>query len=305
VERRLAGRAPALRGAALAAQGLAAAAPALPGLLPGAYQGATQEHVLALLSRLRDDPAARPGAVLGPWDLGHHVLAAAGRPVVTSPFGTEGGAGAMEDGAAFDLATDERATAAILARRGVAYVLSAPPTPYVAVSQRLAGVSDLVTRPGGPLAGYHYAVADRFNDLVVVRLYYGAGVAARGLPGPALGGFRLVDEAARPGGALPDLRLFEVVPGLRLRVRAPPGRRVTARTALQAPVAGTVPWLTVVDPGPDGVAELRLPFSAGWNGRVQASPFLVTDGDRVALLSPTEAQVRAGATVELTLPGGR
>ncbi len=95
------------------------------------------EEVEEALRRLR--PAGGHdfrSAVLAPWELGHHVLFHAERPVIVSPFGTEGGAGSMEDVTQFYTEADPAAAEALLARRGVRYVMLRSPVEEVA---RLVG----------------------------------------------------------------------------------------------------------------------------------------------------------------------
>ncbi|HEY6221600.1 MAG TPA: hypothetical protein VIX13_03600, partial [Candidatus Eisenbacteria bacterium] len=55
-------------------------------------------HLIPLLRWLRGQPGARPDrlAVMADWSVGHIVQYFSGKPVLVSPFGTEGGAGAME-----------------------------------------------------------------------------------------------------------------------------------------------------------------------------------------------------------------
>jgi dolichyl-diphosphooligosaccharide--protein glycosyltransferase len=232
-------------------------------------------------------------AVFAPWDYGHHVLALANRPVVASPFGTEGGAGAMEDLAAFYTELDAAAAERLLARRGVQYVLLRYPREQVA---SLVG-HGVRTGPGGAQFVRHVAL-EQIPRLVVSRLYdeLGAGLDDGS---PALEGFRLVDRQDEDTDV--PVRLFEVVPGVTVSLRGgSPGARVSAIVYLRARSGGTT-WRTSRTLDARGEATLRLPYATGRNGALGASAFTLTDGTRTRSLALSEEQVVGGARVEVDL----
>lgn len=151
-----------------------------------------------------------------------------------------------------------------------------------------------------------------FRMLVVTRLWLWDGMwgEANGQPlhdGPAaLGGFRLVGESGTKSiwqtVGVPFFKLFQVVPGVIVRVRgAPPRGRVEASTVLVTNAGRRLEWVTHDFAGADGTATLRLPYSTGGNGAVMAAPWLVKDGRRETGLALTEREVLFGATVELKL----
>lgn len=233
-------------------------------------------------------------AMLTPWPYGHHALFLAGRPVIASPFGTEGGAGALEDLAAFYTEADPAAAERLLARRAVQYVLLRNPTEDVALLVGHGGR----TGTGGVQARHHVAL-ERIPSLVVTRLYGAAGSGSDDPAWPGLEGFRLVDEED------PDtvpVRLFEVVPGATVAVRGgTPGGRVTATVGLAAPFGGEGAWRTVRALDARGEAVLRLPYATGPNGRIIARAWVLTDGRRSAALALSEQQVTEGARVTVDL----
>lgn len=253
------------------------------------------DAILRAVGPLRDT-SLPGGAVLVRWDAGHHARYASGRPGVASPFGTEGGPDALADVAAFFLAEDPVETAALLARRGVRWVVLDDPANAVLEATALAGSPNPpVVRVGDPLHGFAIHCEERYDRLVAARLYYAAGAATPAQP-VALGGFRLISDS---GAASAPVRLFEVVPGAVVEIRgaqagAPVEARVDVTTAL-----GSFPWRTSVSASEDGRAELTLPFSSGRNGQVRATPYWITAGTASAMLSLDEDEVRRGAHVAL------
>lgn len=280
--------------AAAVAAAVVALAPMVPALARGLPDigGPGLER---LLLRLREAPEQGDRrAVLAGWPVGHHVLHLARRPVIASPFGTEGGASAMEDLAAFFTEADPSAAERLLARRGVQYVLLRNPMEDVAALVGHGGRSGLA----GVQATRHVAL-ERLPMLVVTRLYDTVGSGTDDPAWPGLGGFRLVDE--EDPDAIP-LRLFEVVAGARVAIRGgTPGGRVTAQVTLVAPFGGEGTWQTVAALDAHGGATLRLPYATGPNGQIVARAWSVSDGRRTVALQLSEAQVLGGADVALDL----
>jgi hypothetical protein len=99
---------------------------------------------------------------------------------------------------------------------------------------------------------------------------------------------RLVDEAGEPRA--PRAKLFERVPGARLRVTGiPPGVDVFATTTVVTPLGREFVWRSSARPDPGGSAELRVPYATGANGAVRASAFVVEAGDRRVVSVPGSA----------------
>jgi len=280
--------------AALAA-GAVALAPTVPTLAePVDDMGAGGLETLLL--RIRESPEQRDGrAVLAPWTWGHHILFLAGRPVIASPFGTEGGAMAMEDVTAFYTESDPEAAERLLRRRGVQYVLVKDPVKHVAM---MLG-HGVLSGAAGVKAGSNVALA-HVRDLVVMRLFEAAGTASVEAERPALEAFRFVDEEGDPDTS--PVRLFEVVPGATVRIRGgAAGGRVTAMLGLMTPNGAEGEWRTVRRLDERGEASARLPYATGRNGRIVAGEYRLSDGQRSARLSLTEHQVVGGAELVVDL----
>jgi asparagine N-glycosylation enzyme membrane subunit Stt3 len=273
------------------------AASALPGLraLPGPHP---RLEALARAAAPLADPALPRGAVLARWDAGHHLRYASGRPVIASPFGTEGGEGALEDAASFFLAEDPAEAAALLARRGVRFVVLDDPANAVLEAVAVAGSPrPPVVKVGDAQGGSSIHCEPWYDRLVAARLYFSTGQSTLQDP-VALGGFRLVSDAGDPSA---PVRVFEVVPGAAVAVRgARPGARVEARTEITTAL-GAFRWTARATADLLGRAELRLPFSTGRNGQVLASPYAVADGATTVLLRLGEDEVRRGSPVEIAL----
>lgn len=292
-----------LRAVAAAALACAVVAPVVPEhLAPAPQLGRAEEAVL----RAAADAPVAPGAeaVMAPWSLGHLVQFFADRPVVASPFGTEGGATALPDAAAFWFATDQATAEEVLSRRRAGLVLLAD-----VVSE--AGVLQAFAAPGAPRALEPGLAPDGrrvsrdtedFWRLLPNRLYFDDGLATGG--GPPLDAFRLLAEtpATAPENAARETqwKLFERVPGARVEVAGAAGP-VRAEVRLVTAAGRHLVWSVVAAPGPDGRARLRLPYATGANGLVTASPWIVDDGVRSVELTVPETEVRAGRVTAVTM----
>jgi dolichyl-diphosphooligosaccharide--protein glycosyltransferase len=280
---------------------LLAVAPGLP-VLRASFV-ADDPALEAALEVLRTSPSQGDRqAVLAPPDLGHHVIALADRPVLASPFGVEGGPGAMSDFAAFYAESDLAAMEALLARRGIQFVLLQRPLVHAVLLFGHVGTSTGLAAElgvGAPLA--------TLEELIAVRLHQDFGRPTVNPPRPALDAFRLVyDEQQREGMDPGDVhRLFEYVAGARVLVRGAGAHRpVTATVSLEAPWGGQTEWIETRTAEEGGEALLRLPYATGPNGRILAGPWLVTDGVRTARLEVSEEDVLGGRplTVDLRPP---
>jgi hypothetical protein len=267
--------------------GLIAVAPTATGLLSSAGDESIATDVEDLMVRIRALPAQGDRqAVFAWWDQGHQLQYLSRRPVLASPFGTEGGRNAMEDMAAFLMEPDPEAAERLLARRAVQYVLLDEPKrkAFQILSYGMRG-------PSGERFPFRLP-----NDLVSTRLFETLGSAVEGpVPRPALPAFRVVDEAMGPGG---PVRLFEWVPGARVAVRAcRPGAHVTASIELKSPSGSTSLWWTSAEADREGTARLRLPFASGEHGRFRTGSWTLDEGPRSVALQLSEAQVLGGAEV--------
>lgn len=306
-----AGAAAARRARAVAA--LVVIAPALAGLAPGfeAEAGYVTTNV-PLLQFLRDAAPASPDrpAVLSSWSLGHAIQYYANKPVVVTPFGTDGGAGAMEDSAAFFLARDPAAAEAVLERRRVGFVLLFN---VIGEVQTLHGVA----APGLPepaslvrsLGGASFELTESFLALPISRLYFHDGSAGRRDALPGLGAYRLLFETAstRPANWVDEkqAKLFSVVPGATVRVgNAKPGGKVVVLVPVSTNTGRQFVWATSALADADGRAVLRVPYATGANGRVQAARYAVGDGERAVEVAVSEEAVTTGGSVAVDLSAG-
>ncbi len=296
--------------------GLCVVAPMLPMLLDvwrlGEYQPLSQSR--PVLEWLGSVPAPRTDrqGVLAPWDLGHAVQYYARKPVLVSPFGTDGGEGAMEDAAAFYLTPQPDAGEALLTRRGIGFVLLTNPASDYGM---LAGFVPedtpkpvrFVERRGG---------VDIFDPtgalwpLPVSRLYFLDGAESPDTRLPALDGYRLLFEtpSTRPGSWIQEaqFKLFGVVPGAAVAVRnARPAVRVVGQVWVLTNSGRPFVWSTSGQSDAVGTVTLRVPYATGLNGQVRALPSRVSDGERAAQVVLTEAAVTTGETVGVDLGGTR
>lgn len=269
-----------------------------PGIAP-----ATQET----LEWLRSQPASeeRP-AVMAPWNLGHAVLYVAKRPVISSPFGTEGGEGAMEAAAAFYFAQSAQAAVRVLDQRQVGWVLLANPLDAMENTWSFAPA-------GSPKAshvsrdlwkGRRSEVSVQAFQLAASRLYYGDGALTPG--SPAFPKLRLLYESqgAPPSAPLNDrrLKLFGYVQGAVLEaIGGKPGATLTASTWLVTNQGRRFLWSTSTPLNAQGSGQLELPYASGLNGAVQASAWTITDGATESKLEVSELQVLKGERLRVPL----
>ena len=301
-------RGPRARGAALVAGALLVVAPGLPTLVSaeivrGADRRASgQMEVVEQLARLPVDPVAP--AVMAGLSYGHLVRYYAARPVVASPFGTEGGQGAMQDMAAFFDSADPGELEAIAARRKVGLLLLGPPTVEVLDAAGFApsGTPPAFTERRDAVEGVARGLLPRFWDLAVSRLYYFDGmsspVSAERL---AVGGWRLLCEStatdAELGFAVPAYRLLGAVPGARLEIEAPVG--AMAAVEIRTNTGRRFTWRTEASAASDGLVRLRVPYATGANGLVTAGACAVFAGGSSSALTLSAQEVERGAVRRL------
>lgn len=249
-------------------------------------------------------PAPGREAVLAPWTFGHAIQFFAGRPVVTSPFGTAIGEGGMRASAAFWHARTPRDAEAVLARRRVGLLLLGPVISETATLQAFAppGTAVALDDHGDITRLREWTLTPRFDALVPTRLYYGNGSGAPGRA--ALDGFRLLAETDTTSPDVPAAEtrwmLFEPVDGARVVVS---GVRSTVHAEVDVITNAdrAFTWRTEAAPGPDGTASLRLPYASGPNGGVQASAWRIGDGSREIRFVAHEEDVLLGRVHRIAL----
>jgi dolichyl-diphosphooligosaccharide--protein glycosyltransferase len=248
---------------------------------------------------------APPGheAVLADWSLGHLVQYYGAKPVIVSPFGSDGGAGAMEAAAAFYLASDEVAAERALAERRVGYVLLNDPYGNAWVSAEFSrSPPPELLRLAWPDGS---AMPESFGTWPMTRLYFFDG----GSPGqrlPAMSTFRLLfDTPPTKSGIAPTgmFKLFGFVPGAIVAIEgAPPGSQALAEVSVLTNTGRAFVWRTWAVADGRGTVELRVPYVTGENGLVRAGPCVVRIASRAAVVTVTEDQVRTGQRVSAALP---
>jgi hypothetical protein len=248
-------------------------------------------------------PDGREG-VLASWELGHLVLYHAGKPVVASPFGTEGGPGALQDTARFQFSDDASEAEGILLRRRIGFVVSGWPMLQAYMDGQLASPgNDLVRQTCDYGRGLVIDYAPAYLDRTGPRLFFLDGLPRPDGPGPSFGGLRLLYETTP--GRKEQIKIFGVVAGARIRVvGAAPGEPVRGEVQLQTNQRRQLTWRTEAEAGLDGSAELRLPYATGMNGTVVAGAWRIVGGAREVVLPVAEDDVVLGRTVEVHLAAG-
>jgi asparagine N-glycosylation enzyme membrane subunit Stt3 len=236
------------------------------------------------------EPGPEPEyGIIAPANIGHALQYVARRPTATDPFWAYIGRENWERSAAFHRSRSEREALDHAAALEGRYV---------------------VTLPGAA------------RGTIVNRLHNHDG---RSSGDRSLGHFRLLTEAPRGGasiqaifghgsGDLAPYKLFEIVRGAVLEVRAEPGRRATASVDLVTPGGRAFLYRNGGRVGADGLARITLPYPTdadappgargGASRAVTAAqgPYRVRVGSVERTLRVSGAAVRAGERIEIDLP---
>lgn len=264
---------------------------------------------LAELERARAAEEGRPGAAMNPWPLGHKLLYVASTPVTTTPFGSYAGRAGFEDSTDFFLARDERVARDILARRG---------TRWVVVDNDLGTIGAAIVGRGEDPRTYYgrealldgriaYAFRLPLIETAYFRLTRLAGSEATVATGgaepqhvSAMRGLRLVIDSASDD-AIGFAKVYEVVPGARVRVQASPGATVVARYEFRSDAGRRRAYEQSARADADGVALLELPYSSERPDLGQTSAWRITADDASTELRVAEDDVRTGRERTVTL----
>jgi dolichyl-phosphooligosaccharide-protein glycotransferase len=275
-------------------------------LLPASYYFAhgglrpdpvTSEVIRALeWLRARPLPDADHASVFSEWDWGHLIQYFAARPAVATPFGSDGGEGAIEDAAAFFLTRSPAEASRILSQRHARHLLTVDPVTQAAESAPYApsGHPSPVSVSWHPIRGPHLSVTPEVDDLVAVRIHYDNGLSAHGLP--TLDRYRLLYEGRAIGPQ--QVRLFEIVPAAELRISgAAPDATIRVTVSLRTNQDRGTSWYASSPADDQGRASIRVPFSSGANGAVLAGSFSVDCGGPSVVVAVPAAAVEGGQRV--------
>lgn len=274
---------------------------------------ARPRSLLAFLERAEPRLAGRPGTlhygVLTSWLDAHPFLYATGRPVMVSSFGTRDADRMNRIGFSILLADDERTAWQRLRAHDIRYLLVSSIHRQINTMARMAGLDRRLMEVATGVADgrfvRRYQPLQPFRHCLHTRLFLGDGAGRRagGVDHRGLAHFRLLAESRQRihlfGAEVPRFRLFEVVPGARLRGRAPPNASVRLRLPLVTETGRAFDYRRQIQAGPDGRFELGVPYATPGPGRHTPArgPYRLRLGDGRATVEVTLAQVRSGAGV--------
>lgn len=252
--------------------------------------------------------------VLAPWDWGGWIETIAERPSVATSFGRE--AFGMEELSSFLLAPDPGRAVDVLAPNRIRYVVLASPFRSLGTHARLLGAPPeaYVREIRGPRGALIYAPTAGALALPSVRLFFADGRAAEAGPlrFEPVEGFRLAFESAG-SEPVPDIpwdvkrvKVFEVVEGARLAVRAAPGRAVTLTQPVETNQGRTFVHEVRKVCGDDGTVSFRVPYApktAPWVTGSTGPVTVVADADRVTV-EVAASDVASARTLTVRLPAG-
>ncbi len=220
------------------------------------------------------DPEQEPAyGVLGPWHAGHAIEYTGRRPAVVDNFGDDLGPENFARAARYFRSAEPEA-AAIAAALGARYVV-------------VGRVFDFGPPAPGPESSFR-ALSERDG--------------AAGSDGePAWVRHRLVYESRPVGGSGPDrpslYRVYELVPGARIRGRAAPGARVELELTVWSNRLRAFAYRSAARADAAGSYRFRVPYAIGGEpGAVRTAPaYRLRCGDAVAEVHVPESAVLSGA----------
>jgi hypothetical protein len=268
---------------------------------------------LRALARATNEPER--GVVLAEWSFGHYVQYYGRHPAAVDNFGDW--LSDLSLPRRVLLAESEAEAEALLDRAGVRYLLVGE------LAETLSGLlpadADRARLVAASRPAPDRTLAIEFRPEIVATVLFRAarqlGTAALRPGGdlvPPLRGLRLIGESAAgetldDGRELPWFKLYERVPGARLRVGGlEPGTPVALEAELVSPRGRAFPWLDAVRAGPDGIAELRFPYSTEAASGARPLAIRLRAGARdVDVRGIPERVAREGLALDFTLSPAR
>lgn len=283
-------------------------------LLAGDPAIAAERDVAEFLARARHRiGAAASGSdgVLSPWRLGHRIQYLTGQPVVTNNFGSYIGRESYLDGHRFFLASDEAEGVAILRRRHVRYVVSSFDLPSAGSAVRALGLDQFAyfarsrsDRGEESINLLPPAMRTLFFRLAILegseRTFHNDRGGELRIAG--LGRFRLLADA-RVDGKPDHPKLFELVPGATLEVRADPGETVWIRYRFTSDTARAHLYERSAVASERGVASFVVGYPSDWPELGFSSRYEIEVSGVLFHVAVPETAIAAGATVVAELPG--
>lgn len=257
----------------------------------------------------RGDPP--PPAVLAEWSYGHFIQYHGRHPAVVDNFGSH--VGDPTKVRAFFLEADEGRALAFAESVGARYALVAdlPSTfagmiPDAAIIRRYLAQSRLVEPGLGEM---------RFTEEILPTLLYrlaqrnGGGVTGGEFDYvPPLAHLALVTESVETlpdEPAVPLLKLYEIVPGARVRVEGlAPGAEALLLATIRSPRGRAFPYVARLRADAAGAVEVPLPYPTdAAPGRARAARCEIDlGGETIPITGITEEMVRSGAAVSAGAP---
>jgi asparagine N-glycosylation enzyme membrane subunit Stt3 len=210
-------------------------------------------------------------------NLGYAIEYAAQRP---TPVGNAGPYAGAANAAAvqrlLSVASEPEALRLLEAMR-IRYVVTTPPRARESFLSRLHR-SDGRSEPGEPRREHFRLVTEG---------------PFRGVPFDVL-------LTGKPSRERAPYKLFEVVRGAVLEVPAGPGESVTASVLLRTPPGRAFRYRAQAQPGPDGVARLRVPYATRTALATRAlAPYEIRSGRSTLHVDVTDAEVTGGAVIRV------
>ena len=254
---------------------------------------------------LHPDETAEYG-VLAEWSLGHYIKYYSHRPVLADNFSTHAAdLGRINQ---FFFATDNDEAYALLDVNKVRYILCRDlPSMYQGMifdPSMLEYVSDFDPKVS------RIVFNPKIYPTVLCRLAWRYGGAfidrENGIYYPPLDRMRLVAESKKKDETMPapevaQIKLFEYVPGVRLKVTGlPPDAGVALSAKIITPYGRTFPYVQLLESDKNGHLSATLPYPNEKKRAAYAKEYSLILGDRKKPLpNVTEQMVREGLALEV------
>jgi dolichyl-diphosphooligosaccharide--protein glycosyltransferase len=239
-------------------------------------------------------------SVMSWWDYGNWILYLSQRPVVANNFQV-----GVEDAAKFYLSESEEIATAVLDALGSRYIVA----DYNLIYGKLPA---LTTWANEDFDSYMKMTAygsqieavpmQRLFNTTLARLYL--------FDGAGTGHFRLIYESSTFLGESPaksEVKIFEYVPGVLIRVKTGPDKKVGALLNMTSNQGRAFIYVNQASLLPNGDAfEIRVPYSTESSYETHAiNPYLIFSGNEAGVnmqsLEVSEEDVLKGKTFEVSL----
>jgi len=256
------------------------------------------------------DHNGRPSyGILTSWNETHPLLYSAGRPVMTSSFGTLEALRGNRAGFRLLLTDDEETAYRELAEKRIRFVvvtqIFSQVTAMSVMAEMPQPLMQVETSVHGEGYARHYRQLPAFEECLHTRMLISDGTIMKvgEQEHKALAHFRLYLESSSTIGLyglrIPLIKAFEVVKGGRLAGKAPAGELIRLRLSVLTNTGRKFTYARRTEAKSDGHFEFIVPYpTEPWDSPTRTvGPYRIRVADRVYHVGVSDEDVRMGRTV--------